>query len=369
MDLAGRVKRSIGIPLGFVGRLNEPWIADMAIEQGCADVAFVGRALISDPEFPNKAMTGKDSEICPCIGCLRCLATVNADGAVCCTMNPKAGRESAFAAADEKATHRKKILVVGGGPAGLTCAARAAERGHAVTLMEQKEQPGGRMYVAGFPPFKHDLAKGTKYLIERAKRAGVACVTARATIENVRAGGFDCVVLAVGSTPVIPGFLKGAEHLVSAEDASLGNASVGKNVVVVGGGQVGCETADLLIHPYPDMGARSRRVTIIEMDAIPLRAEKTAARALLIERLQKKGCRILTGAGVERVSGRELYYKKDGASHKLEGIDTVIAAVGMAQERRTAEELGDLPVPIYEIGDVVNLCQAIGDGYALAEKL
>ncbi|MDR2089032.1 MAG: NAD(P)/FAD-dependent oxidoreductase [Clostridiales Family XIII bacterium] len=369
MDLAARVKRSIGIPLGFVGRLNEPWIADMAIELGCADVAFVGRALISDPDFPNKAMAGKASEIRPCIACLRCLATVNADGAVCCTMNPEAGRESAFAAADGKAAHRKKILVVGGGPAGLTCAARAAERGHAVTLMEQKEQPGGRMYAAGFPPFKHDLAKGTKYLIERARKAGVAFVTARATPENVRAEGFDCVVLAVGAIPVIPGFLKGAEHLVSAEDAILGKVSVGKNVVVVGGGQVGCEAADFLIHPYPDMGARSRRVTIIEMDSIPLRAEKTAARALLIERLQKKGCRILTGAGVESVNGRELYYTKDGTLCKLEGIDTVVAAVGMARERRAAEELGALPMPVYEIGDAVNIYRAIGEGYALAAKL
>ncbi|MDR2771280.1 MAG: NAD(P)/FAD-dependent oxidoreductase [Clostridiales Family XIII bacterium] len=368
MDLAARVRRSVGIPLGFVGRLNEPWIADMVIEQGCADVAFVGRALISDPEFPNKAMTGKTSAICPCIGCLRCLATVNADGGICCTMNPRAGRELTFAATG-KAAHRKKILVVGGGPAGLTCAAHAAERGHAVTLMEQKEQLGGQMYTAGFPPFKHDLAKGTKYLIDRAKKAGVTCVTAQATIENVCAEGFDCVVLAVGNTPVIPGFLKGAKHLVSAEDAILGNVPVGKNVVIVGGGQIGCETADLLIHPYPDMGARSRRVTIIEMDAILLRAEKTSARALLVERLQKKGCRILTGTRVERVNGRELYYKKDGVLHKLEGIDTVIAAVGMAQERRTAEQLGALPMPIYEIGDVVNLYQAISDGYALAKKL
>lgn len=339
MDYAAKVRRAVHIPLGVVGRINEPWVGELLLEQGACDAVYIGRALVCDPEFPNKARRGDPASIRPCIGCLRCLTAANTDSPFCCTVNPEAGRET-LAGTSVPPAEKKRVLVAGGGPGGLTVAAYAAERGHEVTLMERSGRLGGQMYLAAFPPCKQEIAKATGYMIRRAEEAGVnILLNTEAALETVKQGGYDQVVVAAGSRNLLPGFLKGAAQLVTARDALEGTVPIGRNVVVVGGGPVGCETADYLIHPHLDLGVRSRRVTIIEMDTVLAREERTSARPLLIARLLEKGCRILTGAKVLSVEGDKITYEQDGLRQTLAGVDTVVSAAGFAYEDGLAREL------------------------------
>lgn len=159
------------------------------------------------------------------------------------------------------------------------------------------------------------------------------------TRETVTQGGYSLVVTATGSRNLLPGFLRGAEQLVTARDTLEGKVRVGRNAVVVGGGSVGCETADFLLHPHRDLSARARRVTLIEMDTVLDREDRTSARALLMARLMEKGCNILTGARVVSVSGREITYEQEGQLHTLSDVDTVISAAGFTYETQLQEEL------------------------------
>lgn len=362
MDYAAKIRGAVHIPLGVVGRINEPWVGELLLEQGACDAVYVGRALICDPEFPNKARRDPAS-IRPCIGCLRCLAAANADRTFCCTVNPEAGRET-MADAPWPAREKKRILVVGGGPGGLTAAAYAAERGHDVTLVERAGRLGGQMYLAAFPPCKQEIAKATAYMIRRAESAGAEILlNTEATLETVKKGGYDLVIVAAGSRNLLPKFLSGAAHLVTARDALEGNAPVGRNVVVVGGGPVGCETADYLIHPHLDLSARGRRVTLIEMDTVLAREERTSARPLLIARLLEKGCRILTGAKVLSVEGDQIVYEQDGVRQTLTGVDTVVSAAGFAYETGLAQELAAAGIAVYAITETSDIRIATSGAY------
>lgn len=367
MEYAAKIRRAIHIPLGVVGRINEPWVGELLLEQEACDAVYVGRALICDPEFPNKARQDPDS-IRPCIGCLRCLASVNADQPFCCTVNPEAGRE-ALAAAPRPGAEKKNVLVVGGGPGGLTAAIYAAECGHSVTLAERADHLGGQMYLAAFPPCKQEIAKATRYLIRRAEVAGVRIrLGCEVTRETVTQGGYSLVVTATGSRNLLPGFLRGAEQLVTARDTLEGKVRVGRNAVVVGGGSVGCETADFLLHPHRDLSAHARRVTLIEMDTVLDREDRTSARALLMARLMEKGCNILTGARVVSVSGREIIYEQEGRPHTLSDVDTVISAAGFAYETQLQEELEQAGVPVCPISDAADIHMATAQAYLLVQE-
>ncbi len=370
MEYASKIRSAIHIPLSVVGRINEPWVGELLLDQNACDAVYVGRALIADPEFPNKAQTAPES-IRPCIGCLRCLSRVNADMSFCCTVNPEAGREWEISAPWPQ-REKKRVLVVGGGPGGLTAAAYAAERGHHVTLMERDSRLGGQMYLAAIPPCKQEIAKGTYYMIRRAEQAGVEILlNTEATQENVEQGGYDLVIVAAGSRNVLPRFLSGAKQLVTARDALEGKVLAGRNTVVVGGGPVGCETADYLIHPHHDLSVYGRRVTIIEMDTVLAREEKTSARPLLIGRLLEKGCNILTGAKVVSVDGTEITYEKDGQLQKLTGVDTVVSAAGFAYEDSLFKALKvDGKIPVIAISEMPDIHVATAKAYrAVRENL
>lgn len=367
MDYAAKIRRAVHIPLGVVGRINEPWVGELLLEQDACDAVYVGRALICDPDFPNKARRDPAS-IRPCIGCLRCLAAVNADEPFGCTVNPEAGRELLVNAL-RPAGERARILVVGGGPGGLTAAAYAAERGHDVTLMEQETRLGGQMYLAAFPPCKQEIAKASGYMIRRAEEAGVKILlNTRVTSELAKKEKYDLVIVAAGSRSLLPRFLSGASQLVTARDALEGKAAVGRNVVIVGGGPVGCETADYLIHPHLDLGARSRQVTLIEMDTVLAREERTSARSLLIARLLEKGCRILTGAKVLSVEGDKIIYEQNGVQQTLTGVDTVVSAAGFTYENPLAKELAAAGMSVHVITETPDIQTAAAKAFEFVRQ-
>lgn len=350
-DLAEQLKRVVHILVGFIGRMNEPWAADLAIALGKGDVAYMGRALLCDPEYLRKAAEGREEEIRPCIGCNHCLASINADQKICCSMNPEVGKELALHSKTPSAGGRR-LLVAGGGPAGLTAAAYAAERGFQVTLAEASDRWGGQMYLAAFPPCKQDIAAGTRYMIERCLRAGVEMKLHTKVTAADAAGKYDAVLVATGGVPYVPDFLKGAGHMITAWDALEGKARAGIHTVIVGGGQVACETADFLANPIYDLKASSRKVTLLARSGVA-KDDRSSGRALMVQRLLQKGCRIITPAQDIFASGNTVTYYQDGEKFTLKDVDTVVCAVGVRSSSALADELTAAGMKVQMIGDAV----------------
>ncbi len=354
-EYAKKIKKVINIPLGLVGRINEGWVAEMLLDQEICDAVYMGRALVCDPELPKKIADERENEIRPCIGCLKCLHAANNDLPFVCTMNPEAGHEL------ERSTEKKpeageRILVVGGGPAGLTASTYAAEKGYEVTIAERTAGLGGQMTLAAVPPCKQEIAKGTAYMISNAERAGVKIeLNTEISADFVKKGQYDQVVIANGNEAVKPKFLQGATCLVTARDILSGAVRAGKKVVIVGGGSVGCETADFILRPLNDLNPLSRDVTVIEVADYVCQDEKTSARPLLIERLLNKGCHILTKASVKSVEGDTIIYEKDGEEHVMSGVDMVIAAVGSRTDNTLKESLANCGVSVHTLENTVNI--------------
>lgn len=229
------------------------------------------------------------------------------------------------------------------------------------------------MYLAAFPPCKQELARGTRYLVERCRRAGVHIqLNTAAEAGQIAGEGWDAVVVASGGHPAMPAFLQGADSLTSAWDVLAGQTCPGQNVVIVGGGLVGCETADFLLPPIQDLAPRSRRVALLEQGNTVGAEERSAFRPLMVQRLLQKGCKIHTGARVVSVEGDTVQYEQDGSLHTITGVDTVVSAVGTRPENGLAAGLKALGIPTWVIGDAAGsgtILAATREGWETAQRL
>ena len=354
--LSEELKKYIHIPVSTVGRINEPWIANELIENGKADICMMGRANLCDSEFANKAMNNREDEIRPCIGCGRCLTGVMFGKPVVCTVNP-----SVESNVIEKADEKKKVLVIGGGPAGMEAAYVASQRGHEVILCEKESELGGLLRLACVPIAKQDLSKVIKFMITRLKKTDVDIrLNCEITSEMLENEFKDYIVLGTtGAKPRIIDAFTSFKSTMTADDILAGRKVTGRNVVIIGGGSVGCETADYLAPLVNDLFPANRNVTILEMTNALMTGEGGAAKSVLTRRLMEKGVRIEFNAKVERVDSDHIYYSQNGKEHVISDADTLVFATGY------------VPLPIQndriiQIGDcdsVGNLKDAISSAY------
>jgi 2,4-dienoyl-CoA reductase-like NADH-dependent reductase (Old Yellow Enzyme family)/thioredoxin reductase len=368
LSAAAEVKKVVSVPVIATGRINDPLLAEDAIETGKADLIAWGRASIADPELPNKVAAGKFDEVCPCIldflGCMKWPFNP-LKLQISCTVNPFCGREGEMKI--KPAAKRKKVVVVGGGPGGLEAAWVAAARGHQVTLYEKERVLGGQFRVAAIPPFKQDIAKAIAYYIRMGKKYGVRFnLGIEATATQILAEKPDAVVLATGGEPLVPD-IKGVngERVVTALEVIQGKKQAGDKVLIVGGGMVGCETADLL-------GEHSHVVTIVEMLPEIGTDIHPSVMYFLHKRLTEYGVQIETGATMKEFLEDGVIAERDGQKIHLVGFDTIVLAVGVKSVNTLKEKLEGKTSELYVIGDALvprRALEAIEEGARVAVKL
>ena len=369
---AAEIKKYVSIPVATVGRITEPWIAEELIANGKADICMIGRANLCDPEFANKVAAEKADDIRPCIGCLRCLNGIMFGKRVACTVNPsfELENEDTLAPAAEK----KNVLVIGSGPAGMEAAFVAAKRGHHVVLCEKDAELGGLMRIAAVPIAKQDLTRLIQYMARRLEGAGVEvrlnCTVDKAMLEG-EFKGWE-VIAGAGAQPIVIPAFTGFKQWMTADDVLAGRAFPGRKIVVIGGGSVGCETADYLAPLVNDLYPRNREITLLEMAPGVMASESGPGRSLLVQRMMAKGVQMICGAKVEKVDESSIWYTKDGQQHCIADADTLVLAMGYKADPALEEMLKAAGASYHLIGDankVGTIKDAIGAGYETAKAL
>jgi len=335
----------------------------------------MGRALHADPELPNKAAAGNLDDITPCIACnIGCIGTVMQGQPATCIVNPAAGKETemALVPADEP----KQVLVAGGGPAGLEAARVAALRGHKVTLFEKREKLGGQINIASVPPFMQEISQLIQYLSRQVEKAGVQVELGKeVTPELIDELKPDVLIVATGAEPLIPDSLRGTDrdNVVTAWEVLAGHeAALAGNVVIVGGGLVGCETADFLAQTTDNMDVAPTHVTILEMrDRLALDGNPEA-RHLLMERLYEKRVEILLNAKAKEVVDGGVVLTRNGQEVSVQGAEYVILATGAKPVDALSAAVKDKVPEVYVIGDARNpatALQATADAAEVGRKI
>lgn len=338
---SGKITGAFISTIGGIGSLQD---ADDIIAAGKADLIVAARQFIADPNWIKKGLQGRQEDVVPCVKCMRCHDSDNYAQHMQCTVNPWVGLESALEKVPAPAAP-KTVAVVGGGPAGMVAALTAADRGHAVTLYEKSGKLGGALNFADYVSFKYPLKAYKDYLVAQVNKHANVTVKLNTTAGPGEVKDYDAVIAAVGATPLVPP-IPGVEAAIPALDSYGREDCLGKSVIVIGGGQVGLETA---LH----LTKLGRQVTIVEMQSdIAPDASKTHRDELLVEIRNDEKLSILTGARCTAVTAGSVTYEKDGETETILA-DNVILAAGMKALVAEADALMGLTPDFAEIGDCV----------------
>ena len=363
--LAAEIKKHVSKPVACVGSLNDPAQMEEIIATGQADIVEIGRALLADPYLAKKALEGNADDITPCLRCYECFGETSKSETVKCTVNPTMGQqlpEKNRTAAPERL---KKVLIAGGGPAGMEAAITAANRGHDVTLVEKSDKLGGNLYPAGAPYFKEDIIKLCKVMVKRVEEAGVKVVlNTEVTPEYVECFNPDALFVAIGSNELRPP-IKGMDlpHVIMAIDAELHPEKLGKKVAIMGGGLVGGEAAVSFHH-------EGKECSIIEMKSKVAEEVNSFYRGGLMPEIEKSAtCYVNTK--VKEIIPTGVLCEKDGEEFIIEA-DSVVCALGFRAPYDKVDALCDKVDEYYIIGDCKNVGQiyhATNEAYYAAMRL
>lgn len=346
--LAGAVRQAIGrqVPVVAVNRIADENCAEEILRRGDADLVAMGRALIADPELPNKAARGESDQIFRCIGCNDGCVGGSARGTgVACALNPLTGFESRY---DLSVTLMpKKVLCVGGGAAGMSAALYAARRGHYVSLYEKGPRLGGLLNLAAVPPFKGDIALYPKSMDKMLRAAGVEIhLEHELDVDEIRALAPDVLLLATGSRPVELPFARDNARVVAAERILSGDVEAGRRVLIVGGGLIGCETMEFLAE-------REREIVVVELQPELARDMESRTRRYMMRRMASYQVRTCLETRVASVGpdGEVRVCPQSGEEYSLGVFDTIVLAVGYRPDRTLADRLAAAGIPFTAIGD------------------
>ncbi|MGP3667772.1 MAG: oxidoreductase [Candidatus Bathyarchaeota archaeon] len=368
-DYASQIKENVTVPIISGGCIFDPDIAEKAVKDGVVDMVFLGRQLLADPSWPKKVRENRVKEIRPCILCNECINRILNTKPLICSVNPLKGYEFKYVDEGEivKTSKPKLILVVGGGPAGLEVARVTKIKGHKVLLYDEKRRIGGTALLASKPEFKWRIEKLVEYYENVLKKLGVKFkLGEKINLKNIKKINPDVVIFATGSKPLKPN-LPGVNYSVMVDDVLLGKVKVGRKVIVVGGGLVGCETALYL-------SMKGKNVTIVEVLPQIAAGEPLINSITLYRELVKHGVNVLVNHRLlEIYRGGVVVADENGKKRSIEA-DTVVLAVGrepnidgklVSEARKTVKE-------VYIIGDAKEarkILYAVHEGFYTALQI
>lgn len=392
--LARGIKEAVSIPVMACNRINDPILAEKILRSGQADLIGFARALIADPELPNKAYWGRLEDINYCIACNQgCFDPIFEQKPQTCLVNPRAGAEGKLTIIP--APVKKKVMIIGGGPAGMEAARVAALRGHRVALYEKKERLGGQLPLAAAPPGRQEFLTFAHYLEKQLKKLQVPIyLGTEATVLHVEMEKPDVLILATGAEPIVPD-IKGVDqpHVLKAWDVLAEEVNTGREVVIIGGGAVGLETALFLAHQgtldpetlhflifnqaEPMENLKSllyhglKKVTVVEM-VRKLGADiGLSTRWTILQDLARLGVKTLTKARAQEITKEGVLIQREDKEEFLPA-DTIILATGAKPVNSLYQPLQNKFKEIYLIGDAKEprrALEAVAEGFAVAREI
>lgn len=346
VEYANRVREQVGIQVISDGNIGDPELANKLMEEKKLDFIGLARALLADPEWVNKARTGKKEDIVPCVRCMQCINRVFFGQYAACSVNPYLGKE--YLSPIIPSNHPKNVLVIGGGMAGMVFAKLAEEKGHKVTLVEKTSELGGHLLEGAIMDHKKEVNAYCKYLVRKIKNSNIEVkFNTEGTKELVQKHKPNAVVIATGSIPArpqIPGIDKPKVKI--ATTMLKNHEDTGQNVIIVGGGLVGCETGLYLAQ-------KGKKVTIIDM--LPEVAQDVIfmSKFSLIQALKDKGIKTEGGLELLEVTDTGIIVKDLNGNTKELNCDTVVISVGLEPDDTLYDELKGEVDEIYKIGDCI----------------
>jgi 2,4-dienoyl-CoA reductase-like NADH-dependent reductase (Old Yellow Enzyme family)/thioredoxin reductase len=364
IPLAEAIKKGVNVPVIAVGRINDPRLGDEILKAGKSDIIAMGRALIADPDLPLKAQEGRFEDIRKCIACNQGCFDKPGGLKTTCLVNPAAAKEKSMSLIP--APVPRKVMVIGGGPAGMEVARVAALRGHKVHLYEKNKEVGGQWKLAAIPPGKEGFADLTKYLLTQLQKLGVKLhLEIQVTDKILELENWDVIILATGATPVTPDLGAAKEEMIMADDILSGKATTGERIIVVGGNAVGLEVAAFL-------AVREKKVEVVEMmDRIGKDLGATVS-SHLRHRLNELKVKISCSTKVRAISQGmvTLVDKEDRESYRK--VDSVVIAIGSRSNNQLIKKLRGKAQDFYVIGDALkprNGLFAMQEGAAVGRKI